>query len=647
MLKILLKRYWIILILMLSSVDLLAQNDFVTWSPTTDNFSGYCFPIQTGKSIKVPIKVKCNMTKKYQPYKVSINIPGSFYSQSDWVKIENNSLSVDSSKTITFNLTITPPKTPIFTIEGQYPFTLYFDIYNKDNTHLNPTINQPSFTVIVDNTAPIKPTPAVLTKKSNYISIEKFNTFDPNTLSSTYSLVNDTAGISGIDSLKFLLKRVYDGRIIDNTTSDVKNVGSFYTFKQNTTPITPNTTYTIFVTATDLARNANTSDGLLITTPPAPPTSCTITDRTYCSFTLTWPNSDGALGYYIYDASYKKITSSLVTGTTYHVSGLAIGTSYKYYISAYSNAGGESELSPAFTFSTLTRPSMVITGSSTLCASDVATYTVSNAPASYTLFWTYRPNLIYISGQGTNRLTVKASAGYLPPNDSLLQTSRQEQTGFSEINNESESSQSLTTTTNDYGSSSWVSVSATGECGSFPVSKTIWVGKPSFTPEIVGLTSLFPSQTSLYVEKNNGTVTWSTYGPLKTVGGGYGYKSTIKATGTGVGWVYATVSNICGSYRGELMVEVGGGTYSVYPNPATTEVTVTQTSQNTLTSRGTSSKVIKAIRIFDKSGNTFYYQKFSDEVSESKVNVSAFPAGIYYLKINEGAEEENYTIVKQ
>jgi len=646
MIKILLKYILILISFTAFHNNLFAQNDFDASSPSTDPFRGYCYPVKAGNSIKVPIKVKCNMTKEFQPYKVSINIPSSFYSDANWVTIDNNSQSVDSSKTITFNLTITPPKTPIFTIEGQYSFTLYFDVYNKDNTHLNPSITQPSFTVIVDNSAPIKPTPSVLTKKSNYISIENFNTSDPNTLSSAYSLVNDTAGISGIDSLKFLLKRVYDGKIIDNSTSDVKDVGSFYIFKQNITPITPNTSYIAFVTADDLAGNASTSNGIVINTPPAPPTSCTITDRTYCSFTLTWPNSSGANGYYIYNASYNKITGSLITGTSYHISGLAIGASYKYYISAYSNAGGESELSTAFTFSTLTRPSMVITGPSTLCTSNVATYTLSNAPSNYTLFWTYRPNLIYLSGQGTNQLTVKASAGYLPPNDSILQTSRQEPSNLFEINNDNESSQSIVTTTNDYGSSSWLSVSATGECGSFPVSKTIWVGKPSYTPEIVGLTSLFPSQTSLYVEKNNGTVTWSTYGPLKTVGGGYGYKSTIKATGTGVGWVYATVSNICGSYRGELMVEVGG-TYSVYPNPATSEVTVSQTSQNSIASRSTSSKAIKTIRIFDKLGNTFYYKKFNDEVYESKVNVSTFPTGIYYLKINEGAEEENYTIAKQ
>ena len=564
-----------------------------------------------------------------------------------WFKVDKLTQKVDSGAYVTFNITAKPSKNPLFDNTTKAPVYFQFIAYDNNSNYYYSNVYCPFtnslFYVLVDNQSPKTINQTIGDHRSTFISIDNFTTVDIGE-SYNYSMNdNDTAGIAGIISYVFTLKRTFDNQVIVNTPISCKDLPSSYGFNNG---VTPNTNYTITVKAIDLAGNY-TSSTIPITTPPAPPKSCTVTDKTFCSFTLTWQSSSGADGYYIYDASYKKITNSLVTGTTYHVSGLAIGTSYKYYISAYSNAGGESELSPAFTFSTLTRPSMVITGSSTLCASDVATYTVSNAPASYTLFWSYYPNLIYVGGQGTNRLTVKASAGYLPPNDSLLQTSRQEQTGFSEINNESESSQSLTTTTNDYGSSSWVSVSATGECGSFPVSKTIWVGKPSFTPEIVGLTSLFPSQTSLYVEKNNGTVTWSTYGPLKTVGGGYGYKSTIKATGTGVGWVYATVSNICGSYRGELMVEVGGGTYSVYPNPATTEVTVTQTSQNTLTSRGTSSKVIKAIRIFDKSGNTFYYQKFSDEVSESKVNVSAFPAGIYYLKINEGAEEENYTIVKQ
>jgi hypothetical protein len=139
------KHYWIILILLVPCGNLLAQNDFDGLSPTTKPFKDLCYPIQAGKSIKVPITVKCNITKKFQPYKVSIDINSSFYSDASWVTIDNNSQNVDSSKTITFNLTIKPSATPYITPEGKYPFELSFIVYNKDNTHIYPTFTKPAF----------------------------------------------------------------------------------------------------------------------------------------------------------------------------------------------------------------------------------------------------------------------------------------------------------------------------------------------------------------------------------------------------------------------------------------------------------------------------------------------------------------------
>ena len=106
--------------------NLFAQNDFVASSPKTINYHDLCYPIQAGKSIIIPITVKCNITKKFQPYTVSIDINSSFYSNASWFTIDNNSQNVDSSKTITFNLTIKPPAIPYITPDGKYPFELCF-----------------------------------------------------------------------------------------------------------------------------------------------------------------------------------------------------------------------------------------------------------------------------------------------------------------------------------------------------------------------------------------------------------------------------------------------------------------------------------------------------------------------------------------
>ncbi len=145
MIKKILNAIGIILCMFIACGNLLAQNDFDASSPSTDNFKNLCYPLKAGNSVKVPIKVKCNITKKFQPYTVSIDINSSFYSNASWFTIDNNSQNVDSSKTITFNLTIKPPATPYITPDGKYPFELSFIVYNKDNTHIDPTFTKLAF----------------------------------------------------------------------------------------------------------------------------------------------------------------------------------------------------------------------------------------------------------------------------------------------------------------------------------------------------------------------------------------------------------------------------------------------------------------------------------------------------------------------
>lgn len=214
-----------------------------------------------------------------------------------------------------------------------------------------------------------------------------------------------------------------------------------------------------------------------------------------------------------------------------------------------------------------------ITGPSTVCSLN-ATYAVTNLPSGQVVNWTFSPNLIYVSGQGTNQLVVKSSDGDPLPLVSLSY--------------------------DNYGSSGWVRA---GTCNNVVLEKTIWVGLPAYTPIVTGSSTMFCSQ-SLYVEKYNRNAAWSVYGPLQVIGVNYGYKCTVKGTESGVGWVYATNSNLCGSFRGEKLVQVTCSSYSVFPNPTNSEVTISLLPDNSIDKSFQKDKSIKSIRVVDKSGIT-------------------------------------------
>ena len=105
--KKLLKSIWIIIFLLVSGGNLFAQDDFVGGSPNTDKFDKLCYPVKAGNSVKIPITVKCYMTKQFQPYTVSIDTSASFSGYYGWVKIENNSQRVDPSKIPLTGISIT------------------------------------------------------------------------------------------------------------------------------------------------------------------------------------------------------------------------------------------------------------------------------------------------------------------------------------------------------------------------------------------------------------------------------------------------------------------------------------------------------------------------------------------------------------
>jgi hypothetical protein len=86
--------------------------------------------------------------------------------------------------------------------------------------------------------------------------------------------------------------------------------------------------------------------------------------------------------------------------------------------------------------------------------------------------------------------------------------------------------------------------------------------------------------------------------------------------------------------------------YSIFPNPASTEITITQNTSKTASTQS-SKKPIKEVRIIDKFGRQALTQSFGDEVYETKLNISNLQTGSYTIQINQGTEMETYTVIKE
>jgi chitodextrinase len=106
------------------------------------------------------------------------------------------------------------------------------------------------------------------------------------------------------------------------------------------------------VTAYDSAGNESAAAGPVTgaardVQAPSVPTNLAVTGTTTSSISLSWNHASdsggsGRAGYRIYrDGSTTPLAT--VTGRTYTNTGLASGTSYTYRVTAYDNAGNESQ----------------------------------------------------------------------------------------------------------------------------------------------------------------------------------------------------------------------------------------------------------------------------------------------------------------
>jgi len=455
------------------------------------------------------------------------------YPQDSWVSIDNNNQTLAANQTATFLLTI---NVPAGTPDGNnYPIPLYFnayDIYNINNPYTGPMLKP-----IVDNTPPVTPTVSVTSKTSTSISIT-FNSSDER--SSEYTDINQASGVNGIKSFTLVIKDPYNN-VKENKISNATDV-TYYTFET----LLPNTVYTTTVTATDLATNSNTSPALSAQTPPAAPLMLPVSNTSYCSTTLNWSASEGATSYDVYNSTGTITKIGTTTNTFFTFTGLSAGSTNKFYVKAVSNAGA-SLPSTTVTVITLAVPTPIISGSTTLCVSGSATFTVTNRPSDCSISWICSSNLSLSSASGST----------------------------------------ATFTANASGSGSVTAKFTPTSCSVSSPSKTsyLWVGSPVISGELIGPTQLTPGYYAGYsipAVLGASSYSWSLpsgcyYNYCWQIITGQGTRSAyVQAGGIGIGAVQCTASNTCGSSSRYLYVNVQDShsddpcilTLSISPNPS-------------------------------------------------------------------------------
>jgi len=270
-----------------------------------------------------------------------------------------------------------------------------------------------------------------------------------------------------------------------------------------------------------------------------------------------------------------------------------------------------------------------IGGAATVCTTN-STFTIQNRPPNTTIQWTQSSNLSYVSGQGTNNYTVKATSS----------------------------------TTSGNG---WVQATiSTAACGSLPVIRwTVWVGPPENIPSIsYDLMLDFPSEicvssASAYGDFYAGVVgTYSTHFEWQSDAGqviypistDYGFTS-VMFTNYGYRYVRVRPVNSCGP--GEWTTKyfnliysqncgggggIGGFSVATYPNPATDELNV-EVDDEELICSGLS------ISISDMYNNRYDFGKRFEK--RNTLNISGLKKGIYLMEISTEKGKSSTRIIKE
>lgn len=125
------------------------------------------------------------------------------------------------------------------------------------------------------------------------------------------------------------------------------------------------------------------------------------------------------------------------------------------------------------------------------------------------------------------------------------------------------------------------------------------------------------------------------------------------ATKAGTYLVELFTTNACGTSRGAMYVtaencSIGFETYAVYPNPASEEVLIEDVAKresNTSAQGAAYPQHARLGELYDFSGNLVKTVTFQARATITRMEVSNLKAGLYFLKIQVGADEEVYKII--
>ena len=299
------------------------------------------------------------------------------------------------------------------------------------------------------------------------------------------------------------------------------------------------------------------------------------------------------------------LTNSGVTLATFVYQIWDTGGSYLGYFPA-------SPASVRFSYTILAEPG--ISGPDNLCSSN-ATYTLVDAPSGQAITWSLSSNLQLISSL-SNSITVKPLSG----------------------------------------GPGWIKANL----GSYSTEKELWVGIPYPPTSITnfccnGMGFISDKSYIFSVDVKGATqFDWIVEGGSILYGQGTNSITvlTSKPIGQGISFnVSVRAGNNCGwsAYlqRGGYIPPVSGNQmFSVYPNPANSEIyiTVSDTKSDFSNSNNDDIAVTK-VMITDANGNLKYLQDFVQSQKTVKINVSGIQRGAYIITISNDSIKESHSLV--
>ena len=268
-----------------------------------------------------------------------------------------------------------------------------------------------------------------------------------------------------------------------------------------------------------------------------------------------------------------------------------------------------------------------ISNNSPVCTSN-KTFSLQNQPSGLNPAWSNSSNLVYVVGQGTYNYVVKASSGSLSENG-------------------------------------WVEVNLTpGACNPVIIRRDVWIGSPSIPASIIGFccNGMEFGSESLYTfnvnhATNQSVNQYSWVVACGTIIEGQGTRTitvkTCKVTGSQKKYfdVHVMVGNSCGwsAYlwrTGYVTSGEGPTMYSVYPNPTSSEVTISVSDANSLSPTIDNKDIyINNIKIVDSYGNTKKIKQCESGLKTITINISDLQQGVYLIKINDGLTEETHKLM--